>query len=128
MWSAPAPFTVVHCGVPITCQAGTHGFNAIAGTCDPMDDHNHGTHVSGTIGAVGNNARWRRRHQLGVVADGAEVSWPPAAEGTIADAVDAIDFAIQVKTIFAGSGGANIRILSNSWGGGGFFQAIHWIR
>ena len=24
-------------------------------TCNPMDDHNHGTHVSGTIGAVGNN-------------------------------------------------------------------------
>ena len=56
IWSAPAPFTVVIGGVPITCQAGTHGFNAITRTCDPMDDHNHGTHVSGTIGAVGNNA------------------------------------------------------------------------
>src|SRR5262245_57791740 len=42
MWSAPAAFTVVIGGVPITCQAGTHGFNAITRTCDPMDDHNHG--------------------------------------------------------------------------------------
>jgi len=36
----------------ITCQAGTHGFNAITKTCDPMDDQYHGTHVAGTIGAV----------------------------------------------------------------------------
>ncbi len=123
IWSAPAPFTVVIGGVSITCQGGTHGFNAIARTCDPMDDHNHGTHVSGTIGAVGNNA-------VGV----AGVNWvssimglkflSASGSGTIADAADAMDFAIQVKTIFAGTGGANIRILSNSWGGGGFSQTM----
>lgn len=123
IWSAPAPFTVVIGGVSITCQAGTHGFNAIARTCDPMDDHNHGSHVSGTIGAVGNNA-------VGV----AGINWvssimglkflAASGSGTIADAADAMDFAIQVKTIFAGTGGANIRILSNSWGGGGFSQTM----
>src|SRR2546421_720523 len=64
MWSAPSAFTVTIGGVAITCPAGTHGFNAITMTCDPMDDHNHGTHVSGTIGASGNNA-------LGVVG----VNW-----------------------------------------------------
>ncbi len=64
MWTAPAAFTVDIGGTPVTCAAGTHGFNAILRTCDPMDDHNHGTHVSGTIGAVGNN-------QLGVVG----VNW-----------------------------------------------------
>jgi subtilisin family serine protease len=37
------------------CAAGTHGFNAITKTCDPKDDAYHGTHVSGTIGAAGNN-------------------------------------------------------------------------
>jgi subtilisin family serine protease/subtilase family serine protease len=123
MWSAPAPFTVTIRGVPITCQAGTHGFNAIARTCDPMDDHNHGTHVAGTIGAAGNNA-----------AGVAGVNWitsmmglkflDSGGSGTVADAIDAIDFALQVKQIFAGSGGANIRILSNSWGGGDFSQAL----
>ena len=123
IWSAPAPFTVVIGGVSITCEAGTHGFNAITRTCDPMDDHNHGTHVSGTIGAVGNNA-------VGV----AGVNWvssimglkflSASGSGPIADAADAMDFAIQVKTIFAGTGGANIRILSNSWGGGGFSQTM----
>ncbi len=41
------------------CPAGTHGYNFVAGTCDPMDDDNyyggHGTHVAGIMGAVGNN-------------------------------------------------------------------------
>jgi len=123
MWSAPSAFTVTIGGVAITCEAGTHGFNAIARTCDPMDDHNHGTHVAGTIGAVGNNAN-------GVVG----VNWvtsmmglkflDASGSGTVADAIDAIDFAVQVKEIFASSGGANIRVLSNSWGGGDFSQAL----
>jgi subtilisin family serine protease len=123
MWSAPAAFTVVIGGVPITCQAGTHGFNAITRTCDPMDDHNHGTHVAGTIGAAGNNAN-------GVTG----VNWvtsmmglkflDSSGSGTTADAIDLIDFARQVKQIFAASGGANIRVLNNSWGGGDFTQAL----
>ena len=32
------------------------GWNFIANTSDPIDDNGHGTHVAGTIGAVGNNA------------------------------------------------------------------------
>jgi subtilisin family serine protease len=50
VWSAPSSFTVTIGGSSITCAAGTHGFNAILRTCDPMDDNNHGTHTSGTIG------------------------------------------------------------------------------
>jgi hypothetical protein len=41
------------------CTAGTHGYNVVAGTCNPMDDDTgyggHGTHVAGIMGAVGNN-------------------------------------------------------------------------
>ncbi|HEY2901009.1 MAG TPA: discoidin domain-containing protein [Polyangia bacterium] len=33
-----------------------HGWDFANNDSDPMDDHGHGTHVSGTIGAVGNNA------------------------------------------------------------------------
>jgi subtilisin family serine protease len=33
------------------------GINAITGTGNPMDDHAHGTHVAGTIGAGANNGR-----------------------------------------------------------------------
>jgi subtilisin family serine protease len=121
VWSAPAPFTVNVGGLSITCPAGTHGFNAIAKTCDPLDDHFHGTHVSGTIGAVGHNA-------LGVVG----VNWlaniiglkflDASGSGTVADAINAIEFGIQAKAALGAA--ANLRVLSNSWAGGGFSQAL----
>ena len=123
MWSAPATFTVNVAGGPITCAAGTHGFNAITRTCDPMDDHHHGTHVAGTIGAVGNNG-------IGV----AGVNWTArmmgikfvdsTGNGTTADAIAAIEFAMAAKQAFAATGGADIRVLSNSWGGQEFSQAL----
>jgi len=37
------------------CAAGTHGVNLITGACDPADGNGHGTHVAGTLGAVGDN-------------------------------------------------------------------------
>jgi serine protease len=123
MWSAPASFTVTIGGVSITCAAGTHGFNAIARTCDPRDDNNHGSHVSGTIGSLGNN-------QLGVTG----VNWNASimaakfldagGSGATSDAINAIEFAIQAKSAFAAGAGANVRVLSNSWGGGGFSQGL----
>lgn len=123
IWSAPAAFTVDVGGRPIKCAAGSHGFNAIRGTCDPMDDNLHGTHVAGTIGAAGNNGR-------GVVG----VNWVAQliglkfldrdGSGTVADAVNAIEFAIQTKQIFSATEAGNIRVLSNSWGGPDFSQAL----
>jgi subtilisin family serine protease len=123
MWSAPSAFTVTIGGVPITCGAGTHGFNAITRTCDPKDDNDHGTHVAGTIGASGNNG-----------AGVAGVNWTASimalkfldstGSGSVADAVNAIDFAIQARNAFAATKGANVRILSNSWGGAGSSQAL----
>ena len=100
------------------CAVGTHGKNAITGSCDPLDDNNHGSHVSGTIGAAGNNG-------LGVFG----VNWTTSimglkfldasGSGTTAGAIGAIDFAVQAKIA-----GVNVRVLSNSWGGGGFSQAL----
>src|SRR5256886_14368601 len=41
------------------CAAGTHGYNVLAKTCNPIDTDTsyggHGTHVGGILGAVGNN-------------------------------------------------------------------------
>jgi len=34
-----------------------HGYNAVTGKGDPMDDNGHGTQVAGIIGAVGNNQK-----------------------------------------------------------------------
>src|SRR5262245_3298575 len=123
MWSAPTAYTVTIGGSPVTCAAGTHGFNAITRTCDPMDDQDHGTHVSGTIGATGDNG-------MGVVG----INWTTrlmairfidaTGEGTTADAIASVEFAIAVKQRFASTGDANIRVLSNSWGGSDFSQAL----
>jgi subtilisin family serine protease len=100
------------------CAVGTHGYNAITRTCNPLDDHDHGSHVSGTIGGVGNNG-------VGV----AGVNWTTSimglkfldasGSGSTADAIVAIDFAVNAKIA-----GVNVRVLSNSWGGGGFSQAL----
>jgi len=121
VWTAPSSFTVTINSSTITCPAGSHGFNAITLTCDPMDDNNHGTHVSGTIAAIGNNG-------LGV----AGVNWnarvmglkflDSTGSGASSDAINAIEFAIQVKARFGSA--ANIRVLSNSYGGDGSSRAF----
>lgn len=95
-----------------------HGMNAITGSGDPMDDNAHGTHVSGTIGGAGNDG-------VGV----AGVNWnvsimglkflSGSGSGTTADAIEAINYAVAMK-----NAGVNIRVLNNSWGGGGFSQAL----
>ncbi len=119
IWSAPQSFTVTIGGAQIACAAGTHGFNAINKTCDPNDDNDHGSHVSGTIGAVGDNG-------IGVTG----VNWTTSimglkflgrtGSGTTSDAINAIEFAIQVKA----QGLAIVRVLNNSWGGGGYSELL----
>jgi len=80
---------------------------------DPNDDNEHGTHVSGTIGAIGNNA-------IGVVGVNWKVSLMALkflnqqGSGSTSDAIEAI--------VYASDMGANI--LNNSWGGGGESQAL----
>jgi serine protease len=121
MWTAPAAFTVTIGGITRTCPAGARGFNAITNTFDPMDDNRHGSHCSGTIGGVGNNG-------YGV----AGVNWTASimgckflgssGSGTTANAVNAIEFAIQARQVLGAA--ANVRVLSNSWGGGGFSQTL----
>jgi subtilisin family serine protease len=121
IWSAPSSFHVTIGGTTITCPAGSHGFNAITSTCDPMDDHKHGTHVAGTIGGVGNNGNgvagvnWTTRLMAAKFLDA-------SGSGSLGDAVDAIDFVIQTKQHFGAA--ADVRVLSNSWGGGPFSQAL----
>jgi subtilisin family serine protease len=78
----------------------------------------HGTHVSGTIGAKGSNG-------AGVVG----VCWNinlisakflGANGGTTANAIKAVDYLTDLKTRH----GLNLVATNNSWGGGGFSQAL----
>lgn len=48
----------------------------------------------------------------------------PPENGTVADAIIAIEFAIQAKKAFSSTRSANVRVLSNSWSGSGFSQAL----
>jgi thermitase len=85
---------------------------------NPMDDNNHGTHVAGTIGAVGNNNR-------GVVG----INWNvqimackfvnSSGSGTTEDAIDCLEYVKIMK-----DRGHNIIATNNSWGGGDFSQAL----
>jgi serine protease len=94
-----------------------HGINAISGVGDPMDTGGHGSHVSGTIGASGNNG-------LGVVGVNHDVSiigckFLGDQGGTTSDAIACIDYFVGLK-----NNGVNVRVTNNSWGGGGFSQAL----
>ncbi|MBE0565955.1 MAG: choice-of-anchor D domain-containing protein [Krumholzibacteria bacterium] len=91
-----------------------YGWDFINDDNDPMDDNGHGTHCGGTIGGVGDNG-------IGV----AGVNWnvklmglkflSAGGSGSTADAVEAIQYATMM----------GVRLTSNSWGGGGYSQAMY---
>jgi subtilisin family serine protease len=90
-----------------------HGINAITGSGNPMDDNDHGTHVAGTIAAAANSGGGHVGVAYGVrimalkflAADGS---------GSLSDAVECIEYATA----------RGVKITNNSWGGGGFSQAL----
>lgn len=95
------------------CIDDIHGCDFAANDGDPMDVYGHGTHVTGTIAAQGNN-------NSGVVGVAFNVRVLPVrfldddGGGTLENAVKAIDYATSMK----------VQMMNNSWGGGGFSQAL----
>lgn len=90
------------------------GFNVINNTPDFNDDNIHGSHVSGTVCAISNN-------KFGVTGN----AWScdlygikflnASGSGSLFDAIKAIDWGIA----------NNVKILNNSWGGGGFSPPLY---
>jgi len=85
-----------------------HGWNFVANSNQSQDDHNHGSHCAGTIGASGNNGK-------GIAGVNWQVSFVPVkflsaqGSGSLDDAVNAINYATSL----------HVNVMSNSWGGGG---------
>ena len=96
-----------------------HGIDTFNHDSDPFDDNGHGTHCAGTIGAVGNNG-------IGVTG----INWITKimalkflgsdGYGFTDDVIECIEYSIAMK-----EHGINVRVLSNSWGGGENSQALH---
>ena len=90
-----------------------HGADCRNNDGDPMDDHGHGTHVAGTIGAASNNSK-------GVPGINWDVKvmalkfMDSSGSGFLSDAVKCLDYAVR--------NGAHVT--NNSWGGGGYSQAL----
>lgn len=95
------------------CVDDFHGCDFVGKDGNPMDVFGHGTHVAGTIGATGNDG-------VGIVGVAWNVTILPIrflgddGGGNLADAIKSIDYAVAMKA----------NIMNNSWGGGGFSQAL----
>jgi len=90
-----------------------YGYDFCNNDGDPMDDHWHGTHCAGIIGAVGNNAQgvagvcWNVKIMALKFLDSDGDGWS-------SDAIAALDYSVIM--------GANLS--SNSYGGSGYEQAF----
>ena len=92
------------------CGYGTHGWDAFAHTCNPIDDEGHGTHVAGIVGATGNNGKG----VSGVAQRASLMSLKmldSGGNGSVASAIEAISFGLDAK-----ASGVNLRVFQASWG------------
>ncbi|MFM2148453.1 MAG: hypothetical protein RLZZ187_759 [Pseudomonadota bacterium] len=96
------------------------GWDWVNNDNDPLDDHNHGTHVAGTIGGMGGNG-------VGV----AGVNWSVQmaglkflsknGSGSVSNAIKAVDY---FTALGAAGGPQDFVATNNSWGGGSYSKAM----
>ncbi len=121
LWTNPNPISTVQYTTvsdangsteKISITDSTNGLNAVSGSGIPTDTLGHGTHVSGIVGAVGDNG-------VGVcgVAWGVQLMELKFLDGenggTVTDELPCIDYAIQ----------HHVSVINASFGDAGFAQA-----
>ena len=90
-----------------------YGYDFCNNDGNPMDDHYHGTHCAGTIGAIGNNGQgvagvcWNVKIMALKFLDA-------GGSGYTDDAIECVQYAVLMGA----------KLSSNSWGGGGYSQAM----
>ena len=99
-----------------------YGWDFFFNDDDPMDFRSHGTHVAGTIGAVGNNTvgvtgvNW----DVGLMALKISNDNPGSNSVSSAAATAALNYVADMRTTH----GHNIRVTNHSWGGGGISTSL----
>ena len=96
------------------------GWDFVNNDNDPRDDNGHGTHIAGTIGAMGGNG-----------AGVAGVNWNvqmvalkfmnASSSGSTSDAIEAIDYFTNASK---NSNGVDFVATNNSWGGSSYNTAL----
>ncbi|MEX2168320.1 MAG: S8 family serine peptidase [Pirellulales bacterium] len=96
-----------------------HGWDFHNDDNDPFDDHGHGTHIAGIIGAEADD----EGPQIG----GAGINWNSSLMalkfldennvGSVFDAIAAINYATMMRTRAVNP--VNVRVINASWGGSG---------
>jgi subtilisin family serine protease len=90
-----------------------YGYDFCNNDGNPMDDHYHGTHCAGTIGAIGNNGQgvagvcWNVKIMALKFLDA-------GGSGYTDDAIECVQYAVLMGA----------KLSSNSWGGGSYSQAL----
>jgi thermitase len=109
IWTRPATMAPYH-DQDLGTVDDVHGYNAVANDGDPTDGNGHGTFCAGIIGAeCGNNqgvcgVNWKTQIM--------PLKFTNAGGfGYVADAVEAINYAIERKRA-----GVNLRVINASWG------------
>lgn len=94
-------------------------FNGNNNTVFDGTSDDHGTHVAGTIGAVGGN----NKGVVGVVWNVKlmNAKFLGSSGGTTANAIKAVDYFTDLKQRH----GINLVATNNSWGGGGYSQGLY---